>query len=123
MHTVATLTTPWQSNYFHWLFGLLPRIHLIERAGLTVDKFYVECKTKFQKETLRILGYLDEQLINADQVDFVSAARLIIPSLPGVPGIMPAWACNYLRQKFIKNCSWIPPSLLGGGKEQARGAG
>jgi hypothetical protein len=24
---------------------------------------------------------------------------------------------------FIKNCSWIPPSLLGGGKEQARGAG
>jgi len=27
------------------------------------------------------------------------------------------------EERFIKNCSWIPPSLLGGGKEQARGAG
>jgi hypothetical protein len=113
-HSVATLTSPWQSNYFHWLFDILPRFHLIEQAGLKADKFFVEYEHSFQKETLGLLGYNDEQIINANKIEFISAASLIVPSLPGVPGIMPAWACQFLRQKFIPAGSGTHPlpSLL-----------
>lgn len=101
--SVATLTTTGQSNYFHWLFDVLPKIHLIEKSGLKFDKIYVPVRNKFQEESLKALGYESEQLINSNEWSFISASQLIIPSQPNdISSNVPAWACNFLRDNFLK---------------------
>lgn len=103
-NSVVTLTAYGQDNYFHWLFDVLPKIHLIKKLRLKPDKIYVEHRRRFQKETIDILGYKSEQIIDANQVKFVSASKLIVPSLPGASvGIIPAWVCDFLRQSFLEN--------------------
>ena len=80
--SVATLIMNYSHSYFHWLFDVLPKIHLIEKMGLTADKIYVKAKTKTQKESLKLLNYGEEKIINASKFDLISAQKLIIPYLP-----------------------------------------
>lgn len=101
--SIATITTHGQSNYYHWLLNALPKIHLLDKSGLEYDKIYVEVKTKFQEETLKVLGYESEKIINSSTTSFLSASQLIVPSLPAYNqvGDITAWSCDFLRQRFL----------------------
>lgn len=100
--TVVTLTEFWESNYYHWLFQVLPRMYLVERVGLRPDYLYVEYEQEFQKQSLEMMGYKKEQIINSRQYEILSPTNLIVPSVVGIPGIAPGWACEYLRETFLK---------------------
>lgn len=100
--SIATLTTFSQSNYFHWLFDVIPKIHLLDKSGLKPDKIYVEVKSKFQIDTLQLIGYESEKIVNSSTSYLLSASQLFVPSLPDYNvGNMPAWSCNFLRQTFL----------------------
>jgi len=101
---VASLTNLWHRGYFHWLFEVLPRFHILESAGIKFDRLYIDSFLLFQKETLNRLGYDEDKLINAATNTCIWAEELIVPSVPGIPGVVPSWACEYLRRKFL------PPS-------------
>ncbi len=113
-NSIATLTTSHQSSYFHWLFNVLPKFHLLEKSGLGYDKIYIEVKNKFQKETIKILGYDKEKIINSSECKFLSASNLIVPSLPDYDNIfnITDWTCKFLRQSFLNyNSESLNPCL------------
>jgi hypothetical protein len=97
---VATLTTSWDSNYFHWLFDVLPRLRLVEQAGLEPRWIYAARRLPFQRDTLLALGYGTDTILDAAAIPEISARELIVPSLPGTPGVMPEWVCEFLRERL-----------------------
>ncbi len=98
---VATIAFEGQDNYFHWMLDALPQFHLLDKLNLSPKKLYIECESRFQKETLGFLGYREEQIISSKQFPYISAATLIVPSFPGKSGYPPAWACQFLRETFL----------------------
>lgn len=103
--SIATLSTDGQRGYYHWMFNVLPKIHLLEKSGLKFDKIYVDVSQKFQEESIRMLGYNREQIIEVDEHKAVSGTQLIVPSLPDYIQVAntPTWTCNFLRQKFLNH--------------------
>jgi capsular polysaccharide biosynthesis protein len=103
---LAILTAVGGTGYFHWMFDVLPRIHLLRCSGIydEVSKFLVnEIIFSYQEETLNILGIPKEKLITTDAQFHAKAQKLIVPALPGITGSMPKWACDFLRQEFLLN--------------------
>lgn len=110
--TLAVLTM-YASNiaghyyYGHWMLDTLPRLALLEKSGVAWDKLVAPQATRFQRDTLRLLGIKAEQII-ADRDLHLEAARLVVPTLPGLPGNPPRWACDFLRSRFLP---LAPPSM------------
>ena len=103
--TVAVLSAVGSTAYFHWMFDVLPRIYLLRcsRVINQIDKFLVnEMRFKFQEETLNVLGIPKEKIIATDESFHIKAEKLVVPSLPGITGSMPQWACNFLREEFLR---------------------
>jgi capsular polysaccharide biosynthesis protein len=96
---VAGLTHPEQQVYFHWLFDVLPRLALLEDAGMPFDAVYLEQSQPFQRESWALLG-VDAPVIDAASAPRLRAARLLVPSAPGTSGVMPPWVCDWLRARF-----------------------
>jgi hypothetical protein len=103
--TIASITSRYQSNYFHWIFDILPRINLIETQNISIDRIYVQCSFEFQKRTLNLLGYNENSIINSDNIKIIRANNLVVSSMPGIPGTVPTWACQFLREKYIPQIS------------------
>ena len=103
--SVAVLTT-YASNigghyfYSHWMLDALPRLALLEKSGIAWDKLVAPQATHFQRETLRLLG-IDARRIIAERDLHIEAARLVVPTLPGLPGNPPRWVCDFLRSRFL----------------------
>lgn len=108
--TVATLIWGWnlpgigqtQAIYGHWFFDILPRIHLLEASGISIDKYLVGVlEHSFQWESLELLGFPTEKLIQVDRNDFHFMARnLIVPAVPFHIGKSPRWAVEFIQQRF-----------------------
>jgi len=113
---VLTITTRWQENYFHWLYDVLPRIHLAQKAGFAKNRLYAHVESKFQRETLELLGYETDDIVNATEHGFMCSSNLIVPSVPGIPGIIPEWACEFLRGSFLKYAEDVEVSKYKGCK-------
>jgi hypothetical protein len=61
--TRASITSLWSGNYFHWLLDALPRIALLEDAGVAHHPLVVPAALSgFQIESLDLLGYGAGQL-------------------------------------------------------------
>jgi capsular polysaccharide biosynthesis protein len=94
------------NNYYHWLFELLPRLHLIEKVGFTTDKidffFVSSTHLDFQVETLRILGLPFEKLISSSKKPYVKVKELIATSVPPFDGRIHPWVCTFLRSVFLQ---------------------
>lgn len=103
---VAVLTMypgnlPGRPYYGHWLWDILPRLHLLETSGIGWDYLVVPQLTRYQRESLKLLGIKPDTLI-ADQGLHLQARELIVPSLAGFPiGNYAAWACQWLRDRFL----------------------
>jgi capsular polysaccharide biosynthesis protein len=92
-------------NYYHWLIDSLPRLHLLQAAGLLqqVDYFLVYNRDwGFVRQTLAALGIRPEQLIDVRSHRHLRADRLLVTSpVRGTGAHTPAWACDFLRRSFL----------------------
>jgi|ERR1035437_1131570 capsular polysaccharide biosynthesis protein len=101
---IAVLSTAGSKTYYHWMFDILPRIHLIEKSGLidNIDYYILpKLELQFQKETIKYWGIPENKIITLDNVNNnISAESLIIPSLPSYLGTVNKWSILYLREKI-----------------------
>ena len=106
--TVAFLSARWGgAAYFHWMFDVITRFDLLQRAGLmqTVDKFVVNaCDAVYQTETLNTLGIPQDKIIESRCNLHVTADKLIVPSIfYDGSGAVAKWKCEYLKQVFLQD--------------------
>lgn len=114
---VAILTTDGANLYYHWLFQLLPRFELIRRAGIDlseIDYYVVNSQSsKFQRETLASLGIEQARIIASDEVPYLRARELVVPSIPLGGGCFRPWMTEFLRASFL---SGNPPDMRSSGR-------
>ncbi|CAA9586222.1 hypothetical protein AVDCRST_MAG81-3861 [uncultured Synechococcales cyanobacterium] len=102
------------NNYYHWMFNLLPRLHLVRRSSLRdeVDRFLVGSQTRsFQVDSLKLLDVSVTQIISQDEHPIVRCERLMIPAIVDYISYNnpPPWACHFLRQSFLPHA--VVPQL------------
>jgi hypothetical protein len=101
--TVASLLTGGGSyNYYHWLFDALPRYCLIRDQLESPPNAYVtENSLHFQRESLKMLGLRDQEIISARRFPFIAADRLVATSHPNPNSeSIPDWIVSFLRASF-----------------------
>ncbi len=98
---VAVLTASNHQIYWHWLFEVLPRLGMIEKAGGKPERYYLQNSYRFQRESLEFLRVVSpESIIDSDQFPIISASKLLIPCHQ-IIGPYPTWACQFLRERFL----------------------
>lgn len=97
---VAVATTYRSDIYYHWLLDTLPRLHLLQRSRLAIDKIVIPCSAPYQQASLDMLGLSTAQIVS-ERGMHVQASSLVVPTMPGVPGNPPRWACDYLRKSLL----------------------
>ncbi|MBS0654270.1 MAG: glycosyltransferase family 61 protein [Verrucomicrobia bacterium] len=98
-------------NYYHWMIDVLPRIGLIEEAGIKPDFYHtVYPEEPFREETLAILGIGPERIIPAKEDLHIQAKTLIVPTIVSMPErtekadfmlCAPMSSIQFLRKKFL----------------------
>lgn len=79
---VALLSVdPLNTNYFHWMIEVFPRLHLLEKAGINCDKYIISCSKSFQKELLEYLGIKLSKCIDYMPNKLIQAEELIVPDM------------------------------------------
>jgi capsular polysaccharide biosynthesis protein len=102
------------SNYWHWLFDVLPRIGLFNKASniKEIDFFLIpDDIKKFQKETLNALNISESKRLTSKKFRHIKAKKLIVTDHPVVISgdatkdimNMPIWISKWLKESFIKN--------------------
>ncbi|HTR30442.1 MAG TPA: glycosyltransferase family 61 protein [Puia sp.] len=105
---VAVVAAAGSQNYHHWLYDTLPRIGLLQKAGLIkeIDHFIIDYSgLRFQKEGLDALGVPAAKVIPCDDHwNFhVQAEELIVTSLPARLGTISRWTVEFLRDIFLSD--------------------
>ena len=100
------------SNYFHWLFDLLPKIEILHKNNYlkNIDFFYVPTINSFILKSLETYGIKEKQLINsslqkhieADEVFTFEHLYIKKGHFHNSFGTIPKWIIFFLRKKFIK---------------------
>lgn len=95
-------------NYWHWLFDVLPRIHLYEKfySLKNIDKIYVpSLNEKFQKESLNFLGFKKDKIIEASTYRHIKGKEIFATSHPNIKNDerIPYYVINFLKKRFNKN--------------------
>jgi capsular polysaccharide biosynthesis protein len=94
--SVGVLTTYRSNIYYHWLLDTLPRLHLLQTAGIPFEKLVVGEDLPYQRQSIQLLG-IDPVRIIAERGLHLQADSLLVPSMPGRTGNPPKWACEFLR--------------------------
>lgn len=98
--TVAVLSKIGSHNYYHWMFDVLPRIHLLRLSGIGVNKYIVpQPLAPFQSETLATLGISEQARIGAGPGFHLESARLVVPALPSEA----KWAVDFVRSELLQH--------------------
>ncbi len=112
--TVLSLLTggAGNSNYWHWLFDVLPRLKILEEK-INLDKIdfflFPDISEKFQKASVDLLNIPHNKVISSKEFRHISADQIIAVDHPYVikndPSIeiqnMPQWILKFLREKFV----------------------
>ncbi|MDD5217956.1 MAG: glycosyltransferase family 61 protein [Candidatus Omnitrophica bacterium] len=106
--TAAVLATA-GGGYFHWMLGVLPRFHLLQKSGIPLDEVDVfimnriyEQEAKYKIETMGLLGIPRDKIIECHPSFYAQAVQLIVPSLSWWKYNLSPWAVEFLRQTFLK---------------------
>jgi len=102
------------SNYWHWLYDVLPRLRLCEKTKKIseVDYFILpSLEKKFQNETLRELKIDKKKILSSENYRHVKANELIFTDHPYIftgdshkdAQNIPEWIINWLKEKFLLN--------------------
>lgn len=102
---VAVLSTVGCNNYYHWMIDVLPRIAILEEAGVkdSIDLFVIDYTgLPFQTESLQKAGILPEKIIRSnDYWKFhIQVKQLFVPSLSSTLSSVNGWQVNWLRNIF-----------------------
>ena len=92
-------------TYFHWMTDVLPRVGLARRAGYDPASFdWVLVNSlihPFQRESLHQLGIHANRCLAFHKKELVyEMEEALLPSLPGVPGVVPPETVDFLRNTF-----------------------
>jgi capsular polysaccharide biosynthesis protein len=97
----ADLTHIVGRNYYHWMFEVIPRVHLLQKSRAKVDYYIVKSEPDplmFQTETLHKLGITADQIIKTHTDFHIQAENLVIPSQPK---FATKWGWQFLRNTFL----------------------
>lgn len=99
---IALLAAPQGWNYYHWLFDVLPRWHLLERWRNVIERYALPANlTAAQRESLTLLGISAEKTLALVPDGRWRCQHLYVPSLPGSEGCYPPWSLRFLRDTFL----------------------
>ena len=91
-------------NYYHWLLDSLPRLHLVQKAGLweSIDYFLIYNREhRFAMEMLLAMGIRDEQIIDTRAAPHLRAQQLVVTSpVRGTGRHAPTWVGAFLKKEF-----------------------
>ena len=112
--TVLSLLTggAGNTNYWHWLFDVLPRVGLFSKVYSLneVNYFLVpDIVKKFQYETLNSLKIPTNKILSSQKYRHIKAQKLIVADHPVVTTgnatkdilNIPIWITKWLQEKFI----------------------
>jgi capsular polysaccharide biosynthesis protein len=113
----VTLASPSGWNYYHWLLDVLPRVGILEKAGVdlqSVDGFIVNGgEAHYQTSTLDLLGIPKARRVLAGRGKQYQCENLVAPSPVGKQDHFPRWIVQFLRDKFLpKSPSGSYPSRI-----------
>jgi len=108
-------------TYFHWMTDVLPRLGLARRAGYNISSFdwvLVNGLTHpFQQETLKHIGIPKNRCLFFNKTELAyEMEEALLPSLPGVPGVVPPETVEFLQSTF-------PTKKIGSGRKLFIGRG
>ena len=101
------------SNYWHWLFDVLPRLFILQNSQMKnclIDYyFFPSLNKKFQTESLDILEISPQKRLSSKNIRHFSSDKIIITSHPYTllndPNLdslnIPTWITDFLRKKFL----------------------
>lgn len=96
----AVLTTAGANTYFHWMVDIIPRFHLLQRAGMAndVDHFIVPpLEYDFQKQALALAGIDITKCKSISENQQYETDYLFVPTLPSLLGMVSPWVSRYLN--------------------------
>ncbi|WP_276354296.1 glycosyltransferase family 61 protein [Cohnella caldifontis] len=110
--TVGVLTHPGGRNFYHWMFDIVPRIHLLRNSGVPIDKYVMmRNRSPYQNEILNLLNIPREQRIYTHKRFHLQAKKLVVPSLTSkfswspshypLPVVYARWACQAVRNQLL----------------------
>ena len=103
------------SIYYHWMIDVLPKIALLEEAGIplnSIDHFMVRCDSAFQRQTLEHLGIPIEKVVSPWNDGLTTCQTLIVPFLKhdrgdrfynGLGLGMARWVPQWLTTRFVNS--------------------
>ena len=108
-------------TYFHWITDVLPRLGLARRGGYdpaSFDWVLVNGLTHpFQEETLEHIGISKNRCLSFNKTELAyEMEEALLPSLPGVPGVVPPETVEFLQSTF-------PTKKIGAGRKLFIGRG
>jgi len=111
--TVAVISTVGTANFHHWNYDSLPRLRLLQyfKKFDEIDWILLNHNnSSFQKESLLLLGVPAEKIINPSEtgVEYYTADKLIIPSLPSPLATVSPWVVDFLRSIYNPNAEKLP---------------
>lgn len=98
--SVASLAIDCGNNYYHWLFDALPKLWLLNKAGLKPERYYTYAQKAFQVSSLELLGIDKAAMISAEKEPVIQAKSLYVTSFP-CQGALSSWATQALRSWFL----------------------
>ena len=102
--TVAFLSTRWAEGFYHWMYDLLPGIHLIQQSGISLDSInyfiFNSYHLSFQKQTLEKLGIPESKIIESRSQPYIQAKKVIAP-VPNFSHVASPWICQFLKQQLV----------------------
>jgi len=106
---VSLMSDHASGNFSHFLLDALPRIHLLEEAGIdwrSADTILAPKPNLNQiSEFMQILNIDQSKILYLEPNDVIHPSTLIITSFPGWKRTYPSWAPRFLQERFGTNDS------------------
>lgn len=99
--SVAVLSSTAHQRYYHWMFDVLPRLDLLRRSGVGVDRLMLNNELQYQKDSISLLGIEPSMIVSPGDNTHIEAQQLVVPSLPGRLNYPTPASCRFLRESFL----------------------
>ncbi|RNL63773.1 glycosyltransferase family 61 protein [Nocardioides marmoriginsengisoli] len=99
---LGVLTSRGDANYYHFLHDVLPRLSVLEQAGVErPDRWYVPYSKGWQRDLLAVWGIGPDDVVNSSEVPHVRAETLVVPSLASIDERNPPWVSEVIRERMV----------------------